>query len=154
MKGLPCSILVVAKAPIPGEAKTRLCPRFTPVEAADLAAASLLDTLAAVRSAGVDTRIIALSGDLTRAQRGAEIGSMLADFTVIPQKGDGLAERLIGAHSDAAAIAAVPVLQIGMDTPQVSAGLLNRAAARLTEPNIRCGLRSRNRWRMVGTWTL
>jgi hypothetical protein len=136
MKGRPCAILVVAKAPVAEEAKTRLGPWFTPTEAADLAAAALLDTLAAVRSTGVDTRVIALSGDLALAERGAEIRSMLADFTVLPQKGRGFAERLIAAHADAAAIAAAPVLQIGMDTPQVTSDLLTRAVARLTEPGI------------------
>ncbi|HWD52402.1 MAG TPA: DUF2064 domain-containing protein [Acidimicrobiales bacterium] len=136
MNGSAWAILVVAKAPVAGEAKTRLGPWFTPTEAAGLAAAALLDTLAAVRHTGVDTRVLALSGDLARAERGTEIRSMLADFTVLRQKGRGFAERLIAAHADAAAIAAAPVLQIGMDTPQVTPGLLTRAAAQLTEPGI------------------
>ena len=38
-------LLVLAKAPEPGRVKTRLCPPPTPAEAADLAAAALLDTL-------------------------------------------------------------------------------------------------------------
>ncbi|HEX3840941.1 MAG TPA: DUF2064 domain-containing protein [Acidimicrobiales bacterium] len=133
MSRLACAILVVAKAPVAGEAKTRLAPRFTPEGAADLAAAALLDTLAVVRSTDVDTHIVALTGDLTVARRGAEIETALADFTVIPQKGQGFSERLVNAHIDAAAIATTPVLQIGMDTPQVSPVLLRRAAAVLIE---------------------
>jgi hypothetical protein len=38
-------LLVLAKAPEPGRVKTRLCPPLVPAEAADLAAAALLDTL-------------------------------------------------------------------------------------------------------------
>ncbi|MDN2502321.1 glycosyltransferase, partial [Nocardia nova] len=48
MTVLPLTLLVVAKAPVAGFAKTRLTPPLAPAEAADLAAAALLDTLAAV----------------------------------------------------------------------------------------------------------
>ena len=41
-------VLVMAKAPVPGRVKTRLCPPLTPDEAAEIAAAALADTLAAV----------------------------------------------------------------------------------------------------------
>ncbi|MGH3174540.1 MAG: hypothetical protein ACRDPF_11860, partial [Streptosporangiaceae bacterium] len=45
---LAAQIVVIAKEPYPGRVKTRLTPPFTPVQAAELAAASLSDTLAAV----------------------------------------------------------------------------------------------------------
>ncbi len=61
---------------------------------------------------------------------------MLEEFTVIPQRGEGLAERLSAAHSDAGALAESPVLQIGMDTPQVSAAMLSGAASSLTNDGI------------------
>src|SRR5439155_21838612 len=41
-------VLVMAKSPVAGSAKTRLCPPATPAQAARVAAAALLDTLAAV----------------------------------------------------------------------------------------------------------
>ena len=44
---------------------TRLTPPFTPVEAAELASASLSDTLAAVAETTVARRVLALEG--TRA---------------------------------------------------------------------------------------
>jgi hypothetical protein len=136
MNPVDCAVLIMAKAPIPGLAKTRLAPHFGPEGAADLAAASLLDTLIAVRSAEVTTRMVALTGDLALAPRSDEITSMLVDFTVIPQQGSGFAERLVHAHADAAALAASPVLQIGMDTPQVSPDLLTEAAVILTEETV------------------
>src|SRR2546426_834207 len=43
----PFALIVLAKAPVPGRVKTRLCPPATLDQAADLAAAALLDTLAA-----------------------------------------------------------------------------------------------------------
>ena len=57
---------------------------------------------------------------------------MLEEFTVIRQRGNGLAERLSSAHAEAGALAGLPVLQIGMDTPQVSPALLSDAAWTLT----------------------
>lgn len=136
MTGSECVLLIVAKAPVAGQAKTRLTPTLSPDEAAELAAASLLDTLAAVRRTPVSTRVVALTGELARAHRGTEIAAALADFTVIPQRGTGLPRRLVNAHTDTAAIAGCPVLQIGMDTPQVTPELLGAAAATLTGPDV------------------
>ncbi|HEY7908010.1 MAG TPA: TIGR04282 family arsenosugar biosynthesis glycosyltransferase [Thermomicrobiales bacterium] len=44
------ALIVLAKAPAAGMTKTRLCPHLTPEEAAQFAAASLIDTLAVARS--------------------------------------------------------------------------------------------------------
>ena len=41
-------LVVIAKEPVAGRVKTRLCPPFSPAQAAALAAAALADTLAAV----------------------------------------------------------------------------------------------------------
>ena len=54
---LAAQIVVIAKEPYPGRVKTRLTPPFTPVEAAELAAASLSDTLAAVAGTTVARQI-------------------------------------------------------------------------------------------------
>ncbi|OJF84560.1 glycosyltransferase involved in cell wall biogenesis [Nocardia seriolae] len=123
-------MLVVAKSPIAGFAKTRLTPPFSPVDAAYLAACALLDTLDAVRESGIRHRVVAWTGDLDRAERSIELAAALRDVTVIPQRGDTFGERLAHAHLDAAEFG-VPVLQIGMDTPQADADLLTRSAARL-----------------------
>ncbi|OZF39245.1 glycosyltransferase [Rhodococcus sp. 14-2483-1-1] len=126
--------LVVAKAPVPGLAKTRLAATIGDAAAAELAAASLLDTLDAVSAADVDHRVVALTGTLADAARSDELTRALASFTVITQRGDGLGERLANAHADAATDGAV--LQIGMDTPQVTAQILSDAAARLDHGDV------------------
>lgn len=126
--------LVVAKAPVPGLAKTRLAATIGDAAAADLAAASLLDTLDAVAATEVDRRVVALTGTLADAARVEELTQALASFTVISQRGDGLGERLAHAHNDAATTGAV--LQIGMDTPQVTSRMLGDAAAALTESDV------------------
>lgn len=112
------TILVVAKAPVPGLAKTRIAATIGDDAAAELAAAALLDTLEVVGSVGWPV-VIAMTGDLDSAVRSDEIRTALAPFSVIPQRGDSLGERLAAAHLDADAGSGV--VQIGMDTPQIAA---------------------------------
>jgi glycosyltransferase A (GT-A) superfamily protein (DUF2064 family) len=131
-----CTVLVVAKAPVAGLAKTRLAAAVGPEIAAELAAAALLDTLDAVRRVDATAHVVALTGDLARSHRVDELVVMLADFVVLPQRGDGLDERLAAAHADAAGVAPGPVLQIGMDTPQVTSELLGASAESLARPEV------------------
>jgi len=123
-------ILVVAKAPVPGLAKTRLGDRIGMPAAAEVAAAALLDTLAQCETAFADDRHVAMTGDLSQAARGDEIEAALRGWDVREQRGDGFAERLTHAHAD---IGPGPVVQIGMDTPQVTAALLLEAAGGLRD---------------------
>jgi glycosyltransferase A (GT-A) superfamily protein (DUF2064 family) len=113
---MSATLLIVAKAPVPGFAKTRVAESVGPEAAADLAAAALLDTVDVGVSCFEDV-VVALAGDVSAAARADELIEALADTRVIQQRGDGLAERLAHAHSDAAGHG--PVVQIGMDTPQV-----------------------------------
>ena len=126
-------LLLVAKAPVAGLAKTRLCPPATPERAARVAAGALLDTLAAVRATREVTPVLAYAGEFAAAERAGEIRAALSGWTLLRQRGDGFGERLARAHHDAGARwPGEPVLQIGMDTPQVSPGLLAASARRLS----------------------
>jgi len=144
----PGTLLVVAKAPVPGLAKTRLAADVGAEVAADIAAAALLDTLDAVAAAPVSRRVVALTGDLRMACRSDEIADRLADFTVIAQRGDGFAERLACAHEDAAA-PGLPVVQIGMDTPQVTPDLLAECGRALVADAV-LGLAADGGWWVLG----
>lgn len=64
---IPVTLLVVAKAPEPGRAKTRLAAAVGERAAAEIAAAALLDTLDAVAAAPVAARVVALTGALISA---------------------------------------------------------------------------------------
>ena len=122
---LSAALLVLAKAPVPGEVKTRLCPPATPVQAAQIAAAAFLDTLDAVLAVPDVTPVVALSGDLARAVDAAALTARLRATTVLAQRGTTLGQRIAAAYADTAAVLGPrPVLQIGMDTPQVDATLL------------------------------
>jgi uncharacterized protein len=143
--------LVVAKAPVPGLAKTRLAATLGDQLAADIAAAALLDTLDAVAATPLAARVVAMTGDLDLASGADEIRCRLAGFTVIDQRGDGFAERLAAAHADAAAAAGDrPVLQIGMDTPQVTPELLSRCAHTLLDAPAVLGLARDGGWWVLG----
>ena len=115
----PAHVLVMAKSPVPGRVKTRLCPPLTPAQAAEVAAAALADTLEAVARSGAERRVLALDGPP---------GEWIPPgFRVVAQRGATFAERLAAAWSDAGG----PGLQIGMDTPQVTADLIDRCLDRL-----------------------
>jgi rSAM/selenodomain-associated transferase 1 len=116
---LAAQIMVIAKEPVPGRVKTRLTPAYTPAEAAELAEAALADTLAAVASAGVTRRVLALAGTPGRW--------LPPGFDVIAQRGGSLDERIAWALADALVTCPAPLVLIGMDTPQVTPALLTQA---------------------------
>ncbi len=132
----PAVVLVVAKAPVAGAVKTRLGEDVGMERAADLAAASLLDTLAAcVTAYGVERCHLALAGDLAEGRRSEELLEATSSWTVHAQRGEGLAERLGHAHHDVFEVTGAPVVQVGMDTPHLDPSALLEAGARLTGPD-------------------
>lgn len=110
---------MIAKAPVPGRVKTRLCPPCTPEQAAAIAEAALRDTLDAVAATTAGRHVVVLDG--TRP------GWIPDAFEVVAQRGDGLDERLAAAFDDLGG----PAVIIGMDTPQVTAPLLDAVVASL-----------------------
>ena len=110
-------ITIVAKAPVAGRVKTRLCPPCTFEQAADIAAAGLADTIDAIDAIpgiGQARRTLLLDGV---AQRW-----MPDDYAIVPQRGDDLCERLRNGFADLG-----PGVITGMETPHV-AHLLGAAA--------------------------
>jgi uncharacterized protein len=115
-------LIVLAKRPVPGRVKTRLCPPCTPDQAAAVATACLADTLAAARCSGADRVVLALDG---------RPGDWCPPGVHVVDQGEGdLAERLTRAWTATDG----PALQIGMDTPQLRPDELDAAMAALTGP--------------------
>jgi rSAM/selenodomain-associated transferase 1 len=131
-------VLVMAKAPVPGRVKTRMCPPCTPQQAAALAEAALADTLDAVAACGASRRVLALDG---------EPGPWLpAGFQVVAQC-DGAFDRRLASAWEAAG---GPGVQIGMDTPQVTVGLLDQALSAIETTSAAIGHASDGGWWAIG----
>lgn len=122
---MPAALVVMAKAPVAGQCKTRLCPPFSPEQAAILAEAALVDTLQAVAwTPGAARRVLVLDG---------APGPWLPDgFELLPQRGAGLGERLANGVCDVGE----PLLMVGMDAPQVTRAQLAGALEQLDEPAV------------------
>ncbi len=112
-------VVVIAKEPRPGRVKTRLQAGFTADEAASLAAAALADTLTVVRVSRARRRVLAWDGDPTGWRDG---------FELVAQPPGDLGARLAAAFGAAAGDDPErSVLLVGMDTPQLTAELLDRS---------------------------
>jgi uncharacterized protein len=148
---IPVTLAVIAKAPVPGEAKTRLAATVGDRAAADIAAAALLDTLDAVEATPVQTRVLALTGDLDQASSGAEIRSRISAFRVVEQRGADFSARLANAIVDAQnAAGSRPVLLIASDTPQVTSKLLTECAQALLDTDAVLGVARDGGWWVLG----
>ncbi|MGA8257767.1 MAG: DUF2064 domain-containing protein [Nocardioides sp.] len=138
----------MAKAPIPGLAKTRLAAGVGDEQAAEIAACALLDTMTAAEQAvGAGSCVIALTGSLADAARGPEIEAALTHWQVFEQRGGSFAERLACAHVDAGTGA---LLQVGMDTPQITPELLLQAGLCLEHHDTVLGPAEDGGWWVLG----
>jgi uncharacterized protein len=121
------ALLVIAKAPLPGRVKTRLCPPCSAEQAATLAEAALLDTLDIVGCTPAARKVLVFDGASEGTERWRVPG-----FEVISQRGAGLGERLAAAFEDVAG----PALLVGMDTPHVTPELLLDGMQGLSRPGV------------------
>jgi glycosyltransferase A (GT-A) superfamily protein (DUF2064 family)/SAM-dependent methyltransferase len=124
-------LLVLAKAPVPGRVKTRLCPPYHPLEAARLAAAALADTLEAIARTPASRRVLVLDGELARL----DDDGVPPTISVVPQVDGDLATRIVAAMRTTA-LPGTPSVLVGMDTPQLTAPLLDETAQRLNGPGV------------------
>jgi uncharacterized protein len=121
------SVLIVAKAPIAGRAKTRLVPPLTAEQAAGLQQALLLDTLDACRGEVPDTGL--LHADPAEAPALARLAG--DHVPLVLQEGRGLGDALrLGM---ARLLARGPAALVSSDLPGLPSGALHRAFALLEE---------------------
>lgn len=102
------TMIVLAKQPLPGRAKTRLTPPLRPDQAAMVAAGALTDTLVAAAAVHATDHLLAFEGDPT--------GWLPAGWRCTRQPTGTLDVRLVAAF--AAAAPGRPAVLVGMDTPQ------------------------------------
>lgn len=143
----PPTALIVAKAPVPGFAKTRIAATTGDEWAARLAAAALLDTLDTVGELDWPV-VVAMTGSLDDAVCADELRAALTGLDVIEQRGETFGQRLVHAHQDSDR--GCGVVQIGMDSPQVTVHDWNAAGEVVSRGSRAIGLASDGGWWLLG----
>ena len=133
------TVIVMAKQPVPGRVKTRLCPPCSPAEAAALAEAALADTLDAALAAGTGGVVLALDG---------QPGPWCPAGVHVVEQADGPLDRRLAAAWWAATRG--PAVLVGMDTPQVGAAELAATAAALAHHDAVLGPAADGGWWALG----
>lgn len=136
---MTAQLLVLAKAPAPGRVKTRLCPPWTPQEAARIAAAALADTLDVAQAVPAARHTLVVDGAYPPPP----------GWHLVAQRGAGLPERLAHAFADTRRPGTASVL-IGMDTPQLTGGLLTEAVDALAGADAVLGPAADGGWWALG----
>ena len=125
---LTTRILIFAKAPVPGEVKTRLIPALGADGAARLAARMLERTLEAAAAAGVGPVELCTDGPLDPPPR----PRLFTPHLSLQGEGD-LGERLSRAARRVVEVAGEPLLLIGTDCPELDGSRLKAAAEALRD---------------------
>ncbi len=120
--------LLFAKAPAPGRVKTRLCPPFTPEQAAALYRAFAADSLAAAESV-VGARAVLAYEPHEDWPDPSWLRNPAPEW--FPQEGADLGQRLAAATAKAFVDGADRVVVIGSDSPHLPTSLIEEAFSRL-----------------------
>jgi uncharacterized protein len=115
-------VIVVAKEPVPGAAKTRLCPPLSPDDAAALAEAFLMDTAARV-SQCVSRTAVGYSPEDSRPW----FAERFPDFLLFPQGDGDLGRRMARLLTTAYGQGYSAVTLVGTDAPQMTPQRLDEA---------------------------
>jgi rSAM/selenodomain-associated transferase 1 len=120
-------VVIMAKAPRPGQVKTRLCPPLAPAQASELYRCFLLDKIAQVRALDRARPAIAYTPDGARG----EFGRLAPGFGLLAQRGAGLGERLTHVLGDLVAAGHRGAIATDTDTPTLPRGCLVAAVRAL-----------------------
>lgn len=127
------ALIVFAKAPVPGQVKTRLTPMLSEAAAARLYAAFLRDALDQYAALEADVRLY-WSGPEPDVPPDVQAGLMLDGVASLVQRGDGLGARMQGAFLETFAAGYERVVIVGTDHPTLPSAFITRAFEALREP--------------------
>ncbi len=109
------SLIIFAKAPIPGEVKTRLCPPLDPDEAASLHGTLVLDAIE--RTKGLQGITLYVAGTPDLAHPFFKVMEGRYGARLLPQSGQDLGSRMRQVMQDAFDQGAKEVILTGTDFP-------------------------------------
>jgi rSAM/selenodomain-associated transferase 1 len=125
------TVLVVAKAPVPGRVKTRLTPPLSSDQAAELHRALLLDTIESCRRELRDLERGVLRLLVADRADASALAALAPGVQVVVQRGRGLAAALRCGVRDH--VAEGPCVIVSSDIPGVPAGTLRRVESALAD---------------------
>lgn len=129
-------LVLFAKAPLPGRAKTRLAEEIGPAAAARVAEALLHDTIALCETladhlqGGVPRLVLAYTD-----KQDWFTPALTHDWRLIEQRGENIGERLKNALADLEVFPEDQTVFIGMDCPQMPPGRVIEAFQGLEDAN-------------------
>jgi rSAM/selenodomain-associated transferase 1 len=130
------ALIVVAKEPVPGLTKTRLCPPFSAAQAAEFYRCLMLDTLQLVRRLHIADHVLAYTPAGARS-----LFEDLApdDFALLPQRGADLGERLANALAHHFELGYRRVVIMNSDGPTLPPAYLEEAFTALERADVTLG---------------
>ncbi|HIC90401.1 MAG TPA: glycosyltransferase, partial [Anaerolineae bacterium] len=127
------ALVIMAKAPLPGQVKTRLCPPLSPEEAGRLCRCFLQDIVRLVlQLADVDFHLAYHPPWAEPILRPL----IPPSFQLWPQEGEGLAERMLHACDQLFCQGYSRIVIIGTDSPTLPLSYLQEAFAWLRQPEV------------------
>jgi rSAM/selenodomain-associated transferase 1 len=145
---MKAAVAILARAPVPGRAKTRLTPPYTPEAAAQVARACLLETLRRFPRAIDVPFTLFLDGDPDPA---LVLAIRAAGVDLTPQAEGDLGARLAAAFRALRAGDARSVVAIGADSPTLDPARIAEAIAALDECDVVLGPADDGGYYLVGT---
>lgn len=124
------ALAVMAKVPVAGEVKTRLCPPLAPIQAATLAECFLLDRLEQLGEVPDADALVAFAP----RERQATLQALVPPgVRLIPQQGADLGARLDRVLTDVLAEGYAGAVAVDADSPTLPTAYLRRACAVLRD---------------------
>jgi rSAM/selenodomain-associated transferase 1 len=125
------ALVIVAKAPVVGQVKTRLCPPLSAAEATELFRCFLVDTVA--RACTVPDVQVCLA--FTPADSEGLFRALLPfPLRYLPQRGNSLGERLVHIFADLLKDGVTRVVIMDSDSPTLPTAYLREAFSTLGDP--------------------
>ena len=130
--GKEVALAIMAKAPMAGAVKTRLCPPLSPEDAAALYRCFLLDKITQVRSLEGARTVIAFTPDTER-----DLFEELAPGVhLVEQRGNDLGSRLLNSLDELLGRGHIGAIALDSDTPTLPTEFLRQAIDLVLEPGI------------------
>lgn len=126
-----CALAIMTKAPRAGDVKTRLSPPLTPEQAATLSLCFLRDTAANVARVADSAACESVAIYTPVGSEAMFEGLLPASFSLLPQRGESLSERLIHGVHDLLALGYDSLCMLGSDSPTLPPAMLKTAITAL-----------------------